>query len=105
MISDIRSGATSKTGWRLDRQSITRHKAAYVSKPKVEIPISEDMAALERAQQRMEQIAALSMTGTPPSPSENSWLDYVGKYSEDSPLVRILDAGARIRESERNEQC
>ena len=37
---------------------------------------------------------------TPVPLTKNSWLNTVGKYAEDSPLNRMLDAGAKIRATE-----
>ena len=67
--------------------------------------LAEEVSAVEQIRQRQEQIDALSLTGTIPSRPKNSWLKFAGKYTEDSSLVQILDAGARIREAERDEQC
>ncbi|MCW3100037.1 MAG: hypothetical protein JWL77_5655 [Chthonomonadaceae bacterium] len=58
-----------------------------------------------RREQRAKQISALAMRGPKQPKSKDSWLNTVGKHSEDSPLNRIFDEGARIREAERTEQC
>lgn len=58
-----------------------------------------------RREQLNKQIDALAMKGPKKSKAKDSWLNTVGKHSEDSPLNRIFDEGARIREAERAEQC
>lgn len=56
-------------------------------------------------EQRHNQIEVLAMKGPKKPKSKDSWLKTVGKYSEGSPLNRIFDEGAKIREAERIEQC
>jgi hypothetical protein len=61
--------------------------------------------AEEKRLLRDKRIEALSMTGTKAPKSKDSWLKTVGKYNEASPLNRIFDEGAKIREAERLEEC
>jgi hypothetical protein len=100
MISDIRS--TSQIGGRIDRQSILNQRTAYVSTAKVEIPMSEDAAALERAQQRRQQIAALSMTGTPSSKPKRGWRATIGMFDNDPVAREISEEARNIRNSQRS---
>ena len=68
-------------------------------------PGASDDSAEDNRLQRDKQIDALSLTGPKKPKSKDSWLNAVGKHSEDSPLNRIIDEGEKIREAERVEPC
>ena len=61
--------------------------------------------ASERQEQRLKQIDALAMRVPKKPKPKDSWLNTVGKYSEDSPLVHVMEKGAKIREAKRIEEC
>jgi hypothetical protein len=60
--------------------------------------VSEQSCLQDKAQ----LLNAVSLTGDPPLRDKNSWLEYAGKYSENDPLVQVLDAGIRLRDAERS---
>lgn len=61
--------------------------------------------ALEEYKQSKKQAEVFAGTGKSTTRSKTSWLNTVGIYPEESPLNRMLDAGAKIREAENAEQC
>jgi hypothetical protein len=79
--------------------------ALDVLREKLALPNSKDSADLEQDEERKSQIAALAMKGTTAPRPKDSWRKTVGKYPEDSPLNRMLDKGAALREAERGESC
>ena len=61
------------------------------------------MALTNEALDEYKQGKTLPLKGAFAKKTNKSWLNTVGKYPEDSPLNRMLDAGAKIREAENTE--
>lgn len=68
-------------------------------------PESDNDGATDKKALRIRQIDVLAMQGPKKPKTKGSWLDTVGKHTENSPLTRIFEEGEKIREAERTEQC
>ena len=81
----------------------TRNSALHFSAPNPEMNAqgSEEAAALERAQQRTEQMDALSMKRTPPE-SEGDWRSTVGMFAGDPIMREVSKEARRIRNAQRS---
>jgi len=68
------------------------------------IPLHTEEDTQQR-EKREKQIDALAMLGAKKTKSKDSWLNTVGRHTEDSAWNQIFDEGAKIREAENTEKC
>ena len=66
---------------------------------------TEEPGTSKSQEERKRQIDAYALRGPRRAKAKDAWRKIVGQYTEDSPMISILDEGAKIREAERLEQC
>lgn len=87
------------------RQQNTTLEVVALEALRDQLALPASMGETDSAQvdERKSQIAALAMKGTAAPRPKDSWRKTVGKYPADSPLNRMLEKGAAIREAEHSE--